>query len=227
MLHILDNPIWNALTTGNKDFAFGNEKAKYIKRDVGLFAGMKNNSGKDFQELYIVSPPKSFLILFVPEEIQIPAGWHIELKKEILQMAYLKERKQIFDDTEIKNLGEEHIPAMQKLTKMTNPGPFLPRTIDFGYYQGIFNQNQLIAMTGQRLHPDPYIEISAVCTHPDYTGKGYAAKLVNSQINIITGMSRIPFLHVYQDNLAAVKLYEKLGFQIRKQMLVYMIQKES
>ena len=44
--HILDNPIWNALTTGNKHFAFGNEQAKYIKREVGLFAGMKNNSEK-------------------------------------------------------------------------------------------------------------------------------------------------------------------------------------
>ena len=80
-------------------------------------------------------------------------------------------------------------------------------------------------MTGQRLQPDPYTEVSAVCTHPDHTGKGYAAKLISSQIHKITAVSRIPFLHVFTDNRAACKLYEKLGFRERKQMLVYMLEK--
>ena len=81
-------------------------------------------------------------------------------------------------------------------------------------------------MAGQRLQPDPYTEVSAVCTHPDHTGKGYAARLIRSQISNITAASRIPILHVYPDNTGACKLYEKLGFETRKQMLVYVLEKE-
>jgi predicted GNAT family acetyltransferase len=71
-------------------------------------------------------------------------------------------------------------------------------------------------MTGQHLQSDPYTAISAVCTHPDHMGKGFAAALVRSQIRKITAAGRTPFLHVYADNTAALKLYEKLGFQNRK-----------
>ena len=28
--------------------------------------------------------------------------------------------------------------------------------------------DELVAMAGQRMQPDPYTEISAVCTHPDH-----------------------------------------------------------
>ena len=90
-----------------------------------------------------------------------------------------------------------------------------------------FDGGKLIAMTGQRLQPDPYTEVSAVCIHPDYTGRVYAAKLVRSQISKITAGRRIPFLHVYADNTAACKLYEKLGFQARKKMIVYFLEKET
>jgi predicted GNAT family acetyltransferase len=79
-------------------------------------------------------------------------------------------------------------------------------------------------MAGQRLQPYPYTEVSAVCTHLAYTGKGYGAKLVRSQVCKIIATSRVPFLHVYPENTAA-RLYEKLGFEVRKQMVVYVLEK--
>lgn len=226
MTHILDNPIWNALITGNKSFAYGSEEAKYMERDIGIFAGLKTNSQINLDELCSLVPEKSLVVLFTPEEIALSAGWNIKLKKVLLQMVYQQQDLPVVDNNELITLQNKHVPAMLELTAMTNPGPFLSRTIELGNYEGIFHRNNLIAMAGQRLQPDPYTEISAVCTHPDYTGKGYAAKLVRSQISKITAAGHIPFLHVYPDNTAACKLYEKLGFYTRKEMVVYVLEKE-
>ena len=221
---ILDNPIWHALETGNVPFAQGSGHAKYFKRDVGLFAGLKSNSKSDLIMLYSLLPEKSQVILFTPGDIVIPDPWRTILKKALLQMIYLDKPLPSIADKAIKPLQEKDIPAMLVLTAMTNPGPFFTRTIDFGNYEGIFDGDQLVAMAGQRLQPDPYKEISAVCTHPNHTGKGYAAKLIQSQIIRITAASGVPFLHVYPEN-PACKLYNKLGFQMRKEMVVYRIEK--
>jgi ribosomal protein S18 acetylase RimI-like enzyme len=223
MTHTIDNPIWNALNSGNSLYAFGTDSARYIKRDVGLFAGLKDNSEHDLEALYTLLPSKSVVILFTPGDISIPAYWRIQLKKDLLQMEYEHSLSFIEGKNEIVKLGDEHIPAMLELTALTKPGPFLQRSIDFGNYEGIFVDGQLVAMAGQRLQPEPYIEVSAVCTHPYHTGKGYAAKLVASQVEHIRSLSRIPFLHVYPEN-AACKLYEKLGFVTRKHMLVYVLE---
>lgn len=223
-IQILDNPVWNALHTTNQQLATGNEQAKYIKRDVGLFAGLRSNSVEELVSLKTLLPAGGAVILFVPNEITIPPTWKIKLKRDILQMIYNKKEVAIVDRNGIISLNDRHIPAMLELTHMTNPGPFFQRTIDLGNYEGIFDGDKLIAMTGRRLQPDPFIEVSAVCTHPLYTGKGYGAKLVKSQVGSILNESKTPFLHLYPDNTAALKLYEKIGFTVRKNMLVYFLE---
>lgn len=223
--HRLDHPIWQALHTSNKHLAFGNEQAQYLKRDVGLFAGLRSNSENDLVELYSMLPPESSVILFVPGQISIPPAWDIKLQREILQMIYEGDGIVEVDKRGIVSLTDENIPAMLELTHMTNPGPFFSRTIDFGNYEGIFDSSQLVSMCGQRLQPDPYSEVSAVCTHPAYTGRGLAAKLIKSQVKKILETNRIPFLHLYPDNTRAFHLYKKIGFSVRKVMLVYFLEK--
>ena len=115
---------------------------------------------------------------------------------------------------------------MIALTGMTHPGPFFERTIEFGNYEGIFKGNDLVSMAGQRLHPGEYVEISAVCTHPAHSGKGYASQLIISQVHQIRSASAIPFLHVKDSNLQAIKLYKSLGFELRKRMHIYSIRKK-
>jgi predicted GNAT family acetyltransferase len=225
--HILDNPIYQALATGNRHLAGGNDQAKYFPEEVSPLAGLQTNSPDDFDALYRVSPETRTFILFTLNPVTIPARWKGPLLMEILQMTY--ERPDTTDETVPGPvaLQEKHVPEMLALTKMMNPGPFLPGTIRFGNYRGIFDGMRLVAMAGQRLQPLPYIEISAVCTHPDHHGKGYASLLILDQVRRIRSASGIPFLHVRRDNATAVRLYEKLGFKARAKLLVYAVRKRG
>ena len=224
MKHILDNPIWNALNSGNKNLANGDDYAKFLNRDVGLFAGLKENSRPDLNSLWEKTPFDTPVVLFIPAEISVPDEWQIIVKKQLLHMVYLHKDPPLAS-VEAVDLTERDVPAMLALTALTEPGPFLSRTIDFGNYQGIFEDDQLVAMAGQRLHAGCFIEISAVCTHPDHTGKGYAGLLVANQINNILERSSVPFLHVLPENNAACRLYQKLGFELRREMLCYVLKK--
>jgi predicted GNAT family acetyltransferase len=122
-------------------------------------------------------------------------------------------------------LHANHSEEMVQLTALTKPGPFNSRTIEFGNYFGIFDNGRLVAMAGERLHPGNYTEISAVCTHPDYLGKGFAASLIKHQVDLIQEQNRIPFLHVRADNERAISLYERLGFVQNGHMNFYVLKR--
>ncbi len=114
---------------------------------------------------------------------------------------------------------------MVQLARLTKPGPFAKRTIEFGQYYGVFENGRLAAMTGQRLHIQNFTEVSAVCTHPDFLGKGYAAALVQHQMNLILKDGQIPFLHVRADNERAIAVYERLGFKKQGTMNSYFLKR--
>ena len=224
MSHILDNPAWNALQSGNKHLAFGNDQAAYFDREVSPFAALKENSEENFRLLHEVLPHD--VVLFVtPVKTDFSPQWNVLQYIHGLQMVY--DSAIIPDEvtTPLVPLTDEHIPQMIGLTKLTNPGPFASRTIDFGHYQGIFEDDQLVAMAGQRLHPFNYAEVSAVCTHPDHTGKGYARQLLLQQIHRIKVANEIPFLHVRYDNHRAIKVYESLGFATRIDVHFYVLKR--
>lgn len=225
MLSILDNPIWNALSTGSASHALGNQRVKYMQRDKGIFVGFKTYHRDEWRDLETWLPEQSQVILFASEKVDIPTIWKIKAHRPLLQMVY--ESTDIPVPTEnpmATPLFHRDIPAMLDLTALTNPGPFFNKTIELGYYEGIFVQERLVAMAGQRLHPDPYVEISAVCTDPDFVGKGMAAELVRNQVRRILSESKVPFLHVNTDNYGAIKLYEKTGFRPRKEIWVYFLE---
>ena len=227
MEHPLDNPIWNALLTGNQPLAIGDELARVLPPDVGAFAGLAEYSPRAFARLHELTPANGPIILFTAGPITLPPGWQPRLHRELLQLVYEQPAAPSVDRSRLVALQERDVPAMRALTALTNPGPFLPRTIDFGGYHGIFHEGQLVAMAGQRLQPSPYVEISAVCTHPAHLGRGYAARLLRHQLSLIQHAGRIPFLHVYEDNLPAYPLYLKLGFRLRQRLQVYVLEKTA
>lgn len=223
MAHTLDNPIYNALKTGNKKLSIGEGQVNIFRRDVAPFAGMENNSENDFAALNTFGPQINPVVIFTPVKLGIPKNWEILREFEMLQMVYEGPVPTNSTSQKITDLDDSHIPQMIELTELTKPGPFLQRTIEFGNYTGIFENSKLVSMLGQRMQPSPYIEISAVCTHPDHLGKGYAGILLNEQIKRVKQAGGVPFLHVLADNHSAIRVYERVGFKARINMLGYVL----
>ena len=225
MKNLLHNPVFNALLSGDKHLSFGNEQVKYFDEQVSPFAGFAEENEKGFSELYELLPAGRKILFAAPSSITEPKGW--QLQHEIKGLQFVYEGKEI--KTEFSNmlpLTETHVEEMIELVRLTRPGPFGTRTIDFGSYYGIFDNGKLVAITGQRLHVENCTEISAVCTHPDHLGKGYASILLQHQLQIILQQSQYPFLHVRDDNDRAIALYERLGFTISRPMNFYFMKRE-
>lgn len=223
--HVLDNPAWNAMISANSNLALGNDHIKIFQEDVGPFAGLEHNDEESFRQLYEMVNNKRNIVIISVGELGIPEYWKIKEITKALQMIFINTIKSLNIHHNIVPLEPQHVPQMIALTKLTHPGPFLQRTIEFGNYEGIFDSGKLIAMTGQRMHANEYVEVSAVCTHPDHTGKGYGKSLINNQLHRIVREGNIPFLHVRADNEHAISLYKHLGFTVRRELNIYVIQK--
>jgi predicted GNAT family acetyltransferase len=65
------------------------------------------------------------------------------------------------------------------------------------------------------MKPEGFTEVSGVCTHPGFRGRGYAASLSQAVAARILDRGETPFLHAYAANTAAIALYESLGFEVR------------
>jgi predicted GNAT family acetyltransferase len=193
---------------------------------MGFFAGLPSYDATNLKYLYSLCQPGQRVILFPPAELEIGDGWSILNNRALLQMVCVSYPIHLDGKVEIKALGEKDIPAMLELTELTKPGPFVTRTIDFGGYFGIFEGERLVSMAGKRLSPDPYVELSAVCTHPDFLGKGLAAKVIQRVIEDIREEGKTPFLHVYPENTPAIAVYSRLGFQPRAMLRVYLLEKK-
>ena len=116
---------------------------------------------------------------------------------------------------------------MIALTELTKPGPFYARTHELGVFLGVRIDGQLVAMTGERMKPGNYTEMTAVCVHPDHRGRGYGQLLLGAVARQIVARGEIPFLHVFTSNTSAIALYRRQGMEIRRQLHVTVLQKEN
>lgn len=224
--HLLHNPVYNALLSGDKHLSFGTEHVKYFDEQVSPFAGFDQDYEKGFENLYELLPSGRKILYAIPTFITQPIGWQIQHEINGLQFVYEGEEEIKSQFQHVVPLTEIHVEEMIQLTKLTKPGPFGLKTIAFGSYFGIFENEQLVAITGQRLHIENYTEISAVCTHPQHTGKGYAYTLLQHQLQMILQTGKKPFLHVREDNQRAIDLYLRLGFNISRPMNFYFMKRE-
>ena len=196
----------------------GNAETAYYFPEISPFVGLEKWDPTSQQRLFELLPAGRTVSTMISPAFELEDCFELVFSLMLYQLvcSLPKPFKQV--QAPFKALDYSFVPAMIELTALTKPGPFVERTIDFGNYIGVFEADQLIAMAGERLHVPDYTEVSAVCTHPDHSGKGYAAGLVNHLTNQIIGQGRTAFLHVRQDNERAIELYKGLGYEIRTEM---------
>ncbi|HWZ59586.1 MAG TPA: GNAT family N-acetyltransferase [Gemmatimonadaceae bacterium] len=214
-MHTLDHPIWHALTTVHAGFSEGDGLARRYRVEIGPLAAVREQSPHAYEALGALLGPTDVAVLFLTAPPTPPDGWRVLFGGPMEQMV-CETPAVVRSDAELVVLGDADIPAMRALAELTEPGPFSERTIDFGGYLGIRDGARLVAMTGQRLAVPGFTEVSAVCTHPDYRGRGYAAALVSAVARAMVARGVVPFLEVRQDNVGAIRVYERLGFRIRR-----------
>lgn len=223
MPHILENPIWNALTTHHEPLAIGGDLARRYPAKIGPLCGLKQQSDDTYQALKQLLKKGEKAVLFLDQPLQAPDDWTVEINTGLVQMV-LDNQPEITMSDPVVPLTDNDIPEMISLTRLTKPGPFEERTIDYGGYIGIKKDSKLAAMAGYRTHLTGYTEISAVCTHPDYQGRGYAKQLLTACAKSITNRGETPYLHTWAHNHGAIRVYESLGFRHRPQLTVVVIQ---
>ncbi|WP_316633009.1 GNAT family N-acetyltransferase [uncultured Flavobacterium sp.] len=219
----LDNPIWNSLSESHEKFAIDYNGTKFYNPDYCPFGGFLElestlESAKKYASLCV-----NFFI--VGKKPIIADSLEIVKKLVCLQMI-IHEKIQITFDNEIIKLTEEHSEELFDLVNLVQPGYFKTKTPLLGSYYGIFNDRKLVSIAGERMKMNTFTEVSAIITHPDHTGKGYAKQLTSHVVNTIFNEGKIPFLHVVESNLGAIKLYEKLGFVMRRKISFWNISKK-
>jgi predicted GNAT family acetyltransferase len=224
--HILDHPIWSALTTWQAHLAQGNDRARRYPADVAPFADVMDTSPESFVALRELMQPGEMAVLFTPEPVSIPSDFEVLLAKTGEQM--IGTPADITNRTaDIVRLNVSDVPAMAELVALTNPGPFAARTHTLGTFLGIKIDGRLAAMIGERMKPGNYTEMTGICVHPDFRGRGYAQILMGEIARQIVARGEIPFLHVYSDNAPAIALYRRQGMTIRRTMHVTILQRAS
>jgi N-acetylglutamate synthase-like GNAT family acetyltransferase len=221
MLESLDNPIWFALTTEHRLLARSHGLARRYPPDVSPLAALLHPTNDGFADLQRLVGPGEHVALFTASSLDVPGYWRVDRSRWIDQMICdpLLSRPPV---TPLP-LGTADVPEMLELTAATEPGPFLPQTILMGSYFGIrARDGRLVAMAGERLQSTAFAEISAVCTHPEFRGRGYAQSLVTFLTAQIQAAGKTPFLHVKSENGAKV-VYQKIGFRLRAAMYLTVI----
>ena len=213
MIEDLDNPVWSSLNGEHAELGRRSAHAARYLADVAPFVGVDGaaEAGEELTEL--VSPGES--VLFVGPHVELPpTAWRIEPLESIAQMISESQRS-AGDGPTVTELSSAHAADVLDLTARVYPHYFRPRTMLMGRYIGIYDHAKLAAIAGERMRFGRYVELSAICTDPAYTGRGYAQYLVNRLVADVRRMGRIPFLHVSHRNTRAKALYEHLGFRIR------------
>jgi predicted GNAT family acetyltransferase len=212
----LDNPVWAALTSGNKALAEGGPLAWRYPPDIAPFAAIADGTALSFEALAMLVPPEGRIALATVDRLVPPPALAVDRQAPIIQMVLNTPIASVRSEPEHVVLGAPDVADMLDLTGRTRPGPFGPRTIEFGEYIGIRVEGALAAMAGERMRFSRFVEISAVCVDPNHRGKGYAAVLMTRLAQRLQAQALTPILHVFADNASAVALYEKLGFTKRR-----------
>lgn len=216
--NMFTNPIWHALETRQRRLGrFAGDACKY-ETDVAPFAAVSEHSAESSRQLHSLLTPGEVVYTMGAAPVEVP-GLVVKGTLAGLQMMLAARA-----DTpsapliELDPLSCANTAEMVELTTIAFPGYFRIRTCEMGVYYGIRAEGRLISMAGERFAFDRYVEISGVCTHPDFTGRGYAAALITRLMLNHRRDGWLSCLHLSAANKRAKDLYERLGFFVNREV---------
>ena len=224
--HALDRPIWGALFGRQTSFSVGDERARRYLGDISPLAAAADDSPESLSALAAIAPGDGALVLLQLGETPLPPGLEMTKSAKGVQMVAWEPVAPVTCDFRIVQLQEADAQEMLALATLTEPGPFLSRTHRLGRFLGVRIGGRLAAMTGERMKLDGFTEVSGVCTHPDFRGRSLAGALSAAVARSIQERGETPFLHAYSSNMPAIRLYERLGFRLRCEVSVAVLQRQ-
>lgn len=225
-MHLLDRPVWASLTTAHAGLSLGGELARRYQPDVNRFASARDDSDAALQAMgRLVQPSDQVFILQAPQILVPSELTAVKMASGVQMVAHSPVAPPEDGPGSIIALSEPDAAEMLALATLTEPGPFLRHTHRMGSFFGIRVAGRLAAMAGERFRFPGYTEVSGVCTHPDFRGHGFAKRLSGHVAAAIAARGETAFLHAWKSNAAAISLYEALGFQLRCEMNVAVLER--
>jgi GNAT superfamily N-acetyltransferase len=215
-LNKLDNPVWHSLNESHKDFALEFEDFKFYRPEVCAFGGfIEKQTSERALDQYAALTDSFYVVGEQPE-----FGNKLVIIKNLVCLQMLLEKPVVMEVTEeiVELRSTKQQTELFNLVNLVQPGYFKAKSSELGQYFGIYKNRELVAVTGERMKMHEFTEVSAVVTHPAHTGKGYAKQLIKHTCEKIFKEHKTPYLHVAETNIGAIKLYEKLGFTIRRKI---------
>ncbi|MES2833551.1 MAG: GNAT family N-acetyltransferase [Pseudomonadota bacterium] len=214
MTHPLDRPVWSALTGERQaHLALGDARAMRFDPAYALFAAARDDAPESVEDLARLIPEGGAVGLVEADDVALPPGAPARHAACVQMTAHTLTAGG--PDLAFEALGDGDAAEMLALATLTEPGPFFEKTHRLGDFIGVKQGGRLVAMAGERMKPDGFTEVSGVCTHPDWRGRGYAAGLMRAVAARILARGETAFLHAYAANAGAIGLYESLGFSVR------------
>ncbi|TXH82716.1 MAG: GNAT family N-acetyltransferase [Rhizobium sp.] len=225
MSHILDRPVWSALETAHSALAEGSNSARRYPPSIVPFAASADNSVESLAALARLPTGEDVMAIVEAEPIVVPAGLTALSNAKLVQMM----AGRMFDrvsDGRIEPLTEADAADMLALAELTKPGPFTLRAQSLGTFWGVKMAGRLVAMAGQRMRQPGFAELSGLCTHPDFQGRGFGSLLFRFVAGEISARGETPYLHAYAMNAPAIALYEAMGFRLRSEMNLCVVKRQ-
>lgn len=212
----LDNPAWNSLNEEHEGFSLQYKSIKFYNPEYCPFGGCTDietaidgisqysrltNSFFTIGEHPILNSDVLLINHLICNQMILNRSIDITLVEDIIPLKTTKQKQQLID-----------------LVNLVQPGYFKEKTVSLGRYAGIYKNNKLVAVCGERMKMYEFTEISAIVTHPNYTGNGYAKQLIKYITENIFVENKIPYLHVVDSNQHAIGIYKKLGFSTRRKI---------
>lgn len=218
------NLIWIALTGSHAGFATGAGDVRRYGAGLPPMVAFRDPQAPALDALCAISEAGEDLYCALWDG-EPWGGWSIQAQGTMARLVWRGDSPTDDRALSARPLGTADVPGMLDLVALTRPGPFGPRNLELGNYYGCFEGDRLVAMAGERIQAGRLREISAVCTHPDYQGRGLGRRLVNRLVREQLARGETPFLHVMDDNLAARTLYQRMGFAEQRSLVVRVIQR--